>query len=107
MRIKKGDNVIILTGANKGQTGRVLFVDPDKDRIYVEGMNIKKRHTKPTQQNQKGGIVSKEGPIHTSNVSLFVNGKDGAQPTRVGIKEIKDGSKVRRVRIARSTGEEL
>lgn len=107
MRIKKGDNVLVLAGAYKGQTGRVLYVEPEKDRLFVEGINVRKRHTKPTQRNQKGGIVSKEGPIHRSNVSLFVSGKEGTEATRIGIKEIKDGSKVRRVRIARSTGEEL
>lgn len=107
MRIKKGDDVIVLAGAYKGQTGRVLYVEPEKDRMFVEGINVRKRHTKPTQQNQKGGIVSKEGPIHASNVSLYINGKDGIEATRVGIKLIKDGDKIRRVRIARATGEDL
>jgi large subunit ribosomal protein L24 len=66
--VKKGDTVLVLSGADRGKTGRVLRVIPDKDRIVVEGVNIIKRHSRPTQRNPKGGIVEKEAPIHISNV---------------------------------------
>lgn len=66
--VKKGDTVLVLSGADKGKIGRVLRVIPDKDRIVVEGVNIIKKHARPTQRNPKGGIVDKEAPIHISNV---------------------------------------
>lgn len=66
--VKKGDTVLVLSGADKGKTGRVLRVIPDKDKVVVEGVNMIKRHTRPTQRNPKGGIVTKEAPIHVSNV---------------------------------------
>jgi large subunit ribosomal protein L24 len=69
-RIKKGDVVEVLAGSDKGKTGRVLRVYPDKDRLVVEGVNMIRRHTRPTQRNPKGGIVEKEASIHISNVKL-------------------------------------
>lgn len=66
--VKKGDTVLVLSGADKGKAGRVLRVIPEKDRVVVEGVNIIKRHTRPTQKSPKGGIVEKEAPIHISNV---------------------------------------
>jgi large subunit ribosomal protein L24 len=66
--VRKGDTVLVLSGADKGKSGRVLRVIPDKDKVVVEGVNIIKRHTRPTQRNPKGGIVEKEAPIHISNV---------------------------------------
>lgn len=66
--VKKGDTVLVLSGADRGKTGRVLRVIPEKDRCVVEGVNIIKRHSRPTQRNPKGGIVEKEAPIHISNV---------------------------------------
>lgn len=66
--VKKGDVVVVLAGADRGKTGRVLRVIPDKDRCVVEGVNIIKKHSRPTQRNPKGGIVEKEAPIHISNV---------------------------------------
>ena len=66
--VKKGDVVLVLSGADKGKSGRVLRVIPDKDRVVVEGVNMIKRHSRPTQRNPKGGIVEKEAPIHISNV---------------------------------------
>jgi large subunit ribosomal protein L24 len=66
--IKKGDHVVVLAGKYRGKSGRVLRVFPKKERIVVEGVNIIKRHTRPTQRNPKGGIVEKEAPIHISNV---------------------------------------
>ncbi len=70
--VKKGDTVLVLSGADRGKSGRVLRVIPDKDRVVVEGVNIIKRHTRPTQRNPKGGIVEKEAPIHISNVKKQV-----------------------------------
>ena len=67
-RIKKGDQVVVLAGKYRGRSGRVLRVYPKKDRVVVEGVNMIKRHTRPTQRNPKGGIVQKEAPIHISNV---------------------------------------
>ena len=97
LKIKKGDTVKIIAGKDKGKEGKVLLVDAKSSRVIVEGLNIVKRHSKPSTANQKGGIVSKEAPIHISNVALVVNG----ETTKVGF-EIKDGKKVR---IARKTGE--
>jgi large subunit ribosomal protein L24 len=107
MRIRRDDTVRVIAGKDRGRTGRVLRVEPDKQRVYVEGANIVKRHTKPrtlrdTQRAQElGGIVEKEGPIHISNVMLI--DPDSGEPTRVGIK--REGG--RRVRIARKSGKEI
>ena len=93
LKIKKGDTVQVITGNDKGKDGRVLAVYPLKLRILVEGINIRKRHTRPSQQNQKGGILSREMPIHYSNVQLL---DDEKNPTRIGIRAgEKDGKPVR------------
>ena len=99
-RIRKGDEVIVIAGRNKGQRGNVLSV-VDEDRLLVENVNMVKRHTKTDpQRNVPGGIVEKESPIHVSNVQVFnaVTGK----ADRVGYKTLEDGTKVR---IFKSTGE--
>ena len=90
-RIKKGDKVIVLTGRDKGAEGEVLKVDPKENRVTVQGVNVIKRHTKPSQTSA-GGIVTREAPIHVSNVAI-ADPKDG-KPTRVGF-EVRDGKKVR------------
>ena len=72
MGVKKGDTVVVIAGSDKGSEGRVLRVFPAKQRVVVEGVNIIKRHTRPSQKNQKGGIVEKEAPIHISNVKVQV-----------------------------------
>ena len=69
-RIKKGDMVEVISGSDRGKTGRVLRVFPEKERVVVEGVNMIKRHTRPSQRNPKGGILQKEAPIHVSNVRL-------------------------------------
>jgi large subunit ribosomal protein L24 len=97
--IKKGDRVIVTTGRDKGKKGEVLRVYPSEDRAVVSGINLVKRHQKQTQRAQ-GGIVSKEAPIHLSNLA-HVDPKSGAA-TRVGWKELNDG---RRVRFAKKSGE--
>jgi large subunit ribosomal protein L24 len=92
LKIRKGDTVIVRTGRDKGKKGEVLSVIKDDLKLVVKGVNVVKRHTKPTQTNT-GGIVQKELPIHISNVSLL-DPKDGT-PTKVGFKIQKDGTKVR------------
>jgi large subunit ribosomal protein L24 len=107
LKIRRDDTVRIIAGKDKGRTGRVLRVEPKKERVYVEGANIIKRHTRPrtlrdTQRAQElGGIVEKEGPIHVSNVMLV--DIESNEPTRVGI--TREGG--RRRRIAKRTGKEI
>lgn len=98
-KIKTGDTVVVLTGKDKGKSGEVTQVIPAKDRVVVQGINMIKRHTRPSAAGQ-GGIVSKEASIHRSNVAL-ADPKDG-KPTRVGFSVAKDGSKTR---IAKRSGE--
>lgn len=98
-KIKKGDEVQIITGKDKGRKGKVLKVIEDGNRIIVEGVNVAKRHTKPSQ-NVAGGIVSQDMPLQVSNVML-VDPKTG-NPTRVGFKKLDDGTKVR---FAKKSGE--
>ena len=103
-RIRTADEVIVISGKDRGKTGKVLRVDPKKERVYVEGLNIVKRHQRPTQTasgQQAGGVIEREGPIHVSNVML-IDPKDG-KPTRVRI-EIADG---KRLRIAKRSGSRL
>ena len=89
--VKTGDNVFVTAGNNKGQTGKVISVDTDKDRVVIQGINIRKKFLKPTQQRPQGGEISQEMPIHISNVSPVVDGK----PSRVRFVTKDDGSKVR------------
>jgi len=96
-KIRKGDNVIVLTGKDKGRTGEVLKVMPKENRALVSGVNMVRRHQRQTQTEQ-AGIISKEAPIHLSNIALAVDGK----PTRVGFKVSEEGSKVR---VAKRSGE--
>ena len=98
-RIKKGDNVVVLTGKDKGRTGTVLEMVNKSDRVLVQGINMVKRHTKQSQTSE-GGIIAKEAAIHISNVAL-ADPKDG-KPTRVGIKTQDDGKEVR---FAKRSGE--
>jgi large subunit ribosomal protein L24 len=99
-RIRRDDEVIVISGKDRGKTGRVLRVDPVKDKVFVEGLNIVKRHQRPTpgRPDAVAGVIEREGPIHMSNVMLL-DPKDG-KPTRVGI-EVREG---RRFRIARRSG---
>ncbi len=107
LKIRKDDNVKVISGKDRGRTGRVLRVDPVRQRVYVEGVNVQKRHTTPrtlrdTQRSQEvGGIVETEGPVHISNVQLL-DPKSGA-PTRVSVKR-EDG---RRVRVAKKSGTDI
>ena len=92
-KIRKGDKVIVLTGRDKGRTGEVIEVRPAEDRALVRGVNMVKRHQKQTAQ-QEGGIISKEAPVHLSNLAL-ADPKDG-KPTRVGFKFVGEGATARR-----------
>ena len=91
-KIKKGDKVVVLTGRDKGRSGEVVQVMPKEERALVRGVNMVKKHQKQSM-NQEGGIISKEAPIHLSNLGL-ADPKDG-KPTRVGFKVLEDGRKVR------------
>ncbi len=98
-RLRKGDDVVVISGRDKGKTGSILRVIRSEDRVIVNGINMVKRHTRPSQA-QPGGIVDKEAPIHISNVAL-ADPKDGSA-TRVGYKFLEDG---RKVRVAKQSGE--
>ena len=103
-RIKADDEVIVIGGKDRGKRGKVLRVDPKAERVYIEGLNMVKRHQRPQQvagaqrAQQVGGVIEKEGPIHLSNVMLL-DPRDG-KPTRVGV-EIDNG---KRVRVAKRSG---
>ena len=98
-RIRTDDEVIVIGGKDRGKRGKVLRMDPKKERVFVEGLNMIKRHTRPSPQTGAGGgVIEKEGPIHVSNVMLL-DPKDG-KPTRIGI-EIEDG---KRYRVAKRSG---
>jgi large subunit ribosomal protein L24 len=106
LKIRSGDHVKVISGKDRGKTGRVLRVEPDKERLYVEGMNMVKRHTRPHQvagaqsEAQLGGVIEREGPIHISNVMLLdAKGK----PTRVRVE--REGG--HRFRVAKTTGARL
>lgn len=96
MKIKKGDMVKVIAGKDKDKEGKVVKVDHENGRVVVEGINMQTKHTKPSAQNQQGGIVNVEGAIDASNVMLLVDGK----ATRVGF-SVENGKKVR---VAKSTG---
>jgi large subunit ribosomal protein L24 len=100
-KIRKGDKVIVLTGRDKGKSGEVIEVRPSESRALVRGVNMVRKHQRQTAA-QQGGIVSKEAPVHLSNLAM-ADPKDG-KPTRIGFKILKDG---RKVRIARRSGEAI
>ena len=98
MKVKKGDTVQVITGNDVGKIGRVIKVFLDRDRVVVEGVNLVKKHARPTQDNPQGGIIEKEATIHISNIMMVAGGK----PTRVGYKTLEDG---RKVKFAKTNGE--
>jgi large subunit ribosomal protein L24 len=103
MKIKKNDLVIVIAGNDRGKRGKVLKVSPEKQRIIVEGVNLVKKHQRPTQTRPQGGITTREGAIHVSNVMLL-DPKSG-KPTRVGRKVLTGGEKAQRVRFAKVSNE--
>ncbi len=100
LHVKKEDTVIVITGKDKGKKGRVIAAYPRENRVLIEGVNMIKKHAKPSQANPQGGIITQEAPIHVSNVML-VDPKSG-KPTRVGYKVLDNGKKVR---VAKKSGE--
>ena len=100
LHIKKGDTVMVIAGDSKGQQGRVLVVDIEKEKILVEGVNMVSRHTRPNNKTPKGGIVEKEAPIHVSNLKVI---DSSGKPTRVGRKIDEKTNK--NVRYSKKTGE--
>jgi large subunit ribosomal protein L24 len=103
-RIKKGDKVVVLSGRDKGRSGEVVEVRVDDHKVLVRGVNLVKRHQRQTAQ-QEGGIISKEMPIHVSNVA-YADPKDG-KPTRVGFKFVGEGDNRKKVRVAKRSGVEI
>ena len=103
MKIRTDDNVIVISGKDKGRTGKVIRTDPKRDRVFVEGVNMVKRHMRPTpgRPNAPVGVIEKEGPVHVSNVAI-VDPKD-KKPTRVGVRR-EDG---KRMRVTKRSGAEL
>ncbi|MCD5405296.1 MAG: 50S ribosomal protein L24 [Desulfotomaculum sp.] len=93
MHVRKGDIVVVITGKDAGKKGKILEAQPKKNRVVVEGVNIVKRHMKPTRAVPQGGIIEKPAPIHVSNVMLFCSKCN--RPVRVGKKILPDGKKER------------
>ena len=102
LHVKKDDLVMVIAGKDKGKSGKVLRVLPDKGRVLVENLNVIKRHTRPSQMNSEGGIIEKEAPLHISNVMIVCN--KCTEPTRVGNRILEDGSKIR---ICKKCGESM
>ena len=104
LKIRRDDEVIVISGKDRGKTGRVLRVDPKKSRVFVEGLNIIKRHQRPSalNPNAQAGVIEREGPIHVSNVALL-DPKDN-KPTRIGSTVTSDG---KRARVARRSGTQI
>ena len=104
MRLRTDDTVVVISGKDKGKTGRILRVDLKKDKVYVEGLNIVKRHQRPSpgRPNAAVGVIEKEGPIHVSNVALL-DPKDN-KPTRLGVRRTEQGT---RLRVTKRSGTEL
>ena len=107
MKIRKNDIVVVIAGNARGKKGKVLKVYPDRDRLIVEGVNIMKRHSRPSQKNPQGGIVQREAPIHVSNVML-IDAKTN-EVTRIGTKIVTDPAtgKKKRLRVSKATGETM
>jgi large subunit ribosomal protein L24 len=102
VHVKKGDTVIVITGKSVGKKGKILEVEPEKQRVLVEGVNMVKRHTKPSKNMQRGGIIEKESPVASSNVMIFCG--RCSKPTRIGKKLLDNGTKAR---VCKKCGEVL
>jgi len=92
-RLKKNDTVKILAGKDKGKSGKILFVFPDKNRALVQGLNMIKKHARRTREDQQGGVIQKESPMHISN--LMVVCQKCGKPTKIGFSALSDGTKIR------------
>jgi large subunit ribosomal protein L24 len=104
MKLRTDDEVVVISGKDKGKTGKIIRVDRSKDRVYVEGINIVKRHQRPNQArpNAPVGVIEREGPVHISNVALL-DPKEH-KPTRVGLRRTEDGG---RMRVTKRSGTEI
>jgi large subunit ribosomal protein L24 len=104
MKLRTDDEVIVISGKDKGKTGKIIRVDRSRDRVYVEGINIVKRHQRPNpgRPNAPVGVIEREGPVHVSNVALL-DPKD-RKPTRVGTRRTEDGG---RMRVTKRSGTEI
>jgi large subunit ribosomal protein L24 len=104
MKLRTDDEVVVISGKDKGKTGKILRVDRSKDRVYVEGINIVKRHQRPNpgRPNAQVGVIEREGPVHVSNVALL-DPKD-RKPTRVGTRRTEEGA---RMRVTKRSGTEI
>jgi large subunit ribosomal protein L24 len=104
MKLRKEDQVVVISGKDKGKTGKIIRVDRSKDRVYVEGINIVKRHQRPNpgRPNAQVGVIEREGPVHVSNVAL-VDPKDH-KPTRLGTRRTEEGG---RMRVTKRSGTEI
>jgi large subunit ribosomal protein L24 len=103
LHVKKGDNVRVIAGNDRGKEGRVLVVYPTRERVLVEGINMRIHHDKPSQDNPQGGRIEREAPIHVSNV--MVMDPTTGEPTRIGRKRIEEDGNGRWVRYSKSSGE--
>lgn len=103
LHVKKGDNVLVIAGNDKGERGRVLAVYPKRERVLVEGINIRTHHDKPTQDNPQGGRLKREAPVHVSNVMVIDPTTD--EPTRIGRKRLEEEGGGRWARYAKTSGE--
>lgn len=102
VHVRKGDTALVIAGKNSGKKGKVLRVIPDSSKVVIEGVNVVKRHARPTQKLPQGGIMQKEAPIHSSNVMLYCSKCNS--PTRIGKKILDNGEKIR---ICKKCGESL
>jgi large subunit ribosomal protein L24 len=104
MKLRTDDEVIVISGKDKGKSGKIIRVEPARQRVYVEGINMVKRHQRPNpaRPNAQVGVIEKEGPVHVSNVAL-VDPKD-RKPTRIGTRRAEDG---RRMRVTKRSGTEI
>lgn len=104
LNLKKGDQVMVIAGAEKGKTGKISLIDKKHMRVTIDGVNMRTKHVKPTQKNPQGGLVPKEAAIHYSNVMIL---DSKGKPTRIGRKVVEKGGKRIVTRFAKTTGEEL
>lgn len=103
LHVKQGDEVLVLAGNDKGTRGRVMLVYPERDRVLVEGVNMRTHHDKPTQDNPQGGRLKREAPVHISNLMVIDPTTD--EPTRIGRKRVEEEGGGRWVRFAKNSGE--
>ena len=105
MKIKKGDNIIVIAGKDRGKSGSVLRAFPKKEQVLIEGVNVITRHQKARRRGQQGQIVKKPSPIHVSNIAI--KDKKSNKPARVGYTVSGEGEKARKIRVTRPTGEKV